>query len=787
MTLLASLLTLVVSGFMLLVWEFYQSKQELNEKLQTLSQSIISRTIEQRSLRNESELTEALTLLSVEYGVVRGCVYDAEEKLLASFVRQGSNASCANLLYELEKSGALNYELIQPISNATNQIGVFYIEADYSSLNERLENFLGFALLVLFMAMVLTYLLHSKLAKMIGRPIDELRTVLHDITQRKDYSLRADKQADDEVGDLVDLFNSLLSAVEQEQTSLKTSEERFRQLTALSPVGIFQLDIDQKFRYVNQRWREIMGIKKGFPDNQVWAKLIGAEDRTALLTSWQRLLQNQVSISQELKICPEGKNSLWIQLRVGPLHSHDGALLGYLGAVSDISELKEAQLKMETLALYDPLTGLANRRLFLLKLDEAVATVKRSNATMALMFIDMDHFKRVNDTLGHDAGDILLKEVARRLKAHVRESDTVSRVGGDEFTVILRSIHQVNDAAIVAEKLLQGLAVPIQVKGQTIVPSISIGITMLPTDALDPNVLLKNADLAMYRAKSEGRNNYQFFSEEMNSAIVEHAAMERDIGKALLTNQFTLVFQPKLNLLTSKVNGVEALIRWNHPEKGFISPDQFIPVAEDTGQIVQIGRWVLRESCMLFSQLLKQGLMAEQNRIAVNLSARQFSSPTLIDDIISALRDSDLSTKNLELEVTETTLLHDRDAAIRIMHDLKDLGVSFAIDDFGTGYSSLSFIKHFPINVIKVDRSFVKDIPIGKNDMAITAAVIAMSQKLGLNVVAEGVETKEQLAFLQDNHCSDIQGYLFSRPLSYAQLTEFLSHYQNNFTASIRT
>jgi diguanylate cyclase (GGDEF)-like protein len=429
---------------------------------------------------------------------------------------------------------------------------------------------------------------------------------------------------------------------------------------------------------------------------------------------------------------------------------------------------------METLAFYDPLTGLANRRLFKNRLENSVKSVLRSGQSMALMFLDMDQFKRVNDTLGHDAGDILLKEVSNRLSNTVRENDTVSRVGGDEFTILLTDIRGVKDVRVVADKILKSLAKPIRVKGQDIITSVSIGITMTPEDSTDINTLMKNADLAMYSAKEHGRNNYQFFSEEMNHSILEHLALEKEISEALQRDQFRLVFQPKVSLFDYRTTGVETLIRWEHPEKGLIPPDYFIPVAEETGQIIDIGNWVLEQACRQISTLLLKNIMAPDTKVAVNLSAKQFSDPLLPDRIREVLEITKIPPRCLELELTESTLMEDVESAIKIMQDIKNTGVSIAIDDFGTGYSSLAYIKRFPIDVLKVDRSFVMDIPEDKNDMAITAAVIAMAHKLSLNVVAEGVETEEQLKYLRQNNCDEGQGYFFSRPLSLGQLHQYL-------------
>ena len=509
-----------------------------------------------------------------------------------------------------------------------------------------------------------------------------------------------------------------------------------------------------------------------------WFARIHPDDLNQTQQAWNKLICEQESVAIEIRLVRRDQSHTWIQLLASALHDRQGELLGYLGAISDISELKAAQIQMETLAFYDPLTGLANRRLFRNRLEKAVKAVQRSDTSMALMFLDMDQFKRVNDTLGHDAGDILLKEVANRLSAVVRENDTVSRIGGDEFTILLTDVHHTSDVLIVAEKLLRTLARPIRIKGQDIVTTVSIGITLTPDDSTDPNTLMKNADLAMYRAKELGRNNFQFFSEDMNRSILEHLALEKEIGEALSREQFSLVFQPKISLFDFRVTGIETLLRWHHPEKGMIPPDRFIPVAEETGQILEIGSWVLEQSCRQISSLIRSKVLPQTAKVAVNLSARQFNDPKLLQRIKNVLEITKIPPRCLELELTESTLMADVESAIATMQAIKKIGVAIAIDDFGTGYSSLSYIKRFPIDVLKVDRSFVMDIPEDKNDMAITAAVIAMAHKLSMTVVAEGVETEEQLHFLRRNNCDEGQGYLFSRPLSLAQLHQFLTDHQ---------
>ncbi|GGY35999.1 hypothetical protein GCM10011297_06290 [Bacterioplanes sanyensis] len=766
-------LTLLLSNLAFMSLEYYLTRQDNQNKLTILGEVIANRATAALTFADIQVLQNNLNTLKADPNVVRGCIFDSDQRLLAHYENQ-KGLNCPMSLQALQVNRDQFFSQLFPIRLDEEPIGTLYLESSRGALLARFNQFVTFSIIILAITVVLAMLLANRLQEVVLRPMRELSNTLSNIVSRKDYSIRAQKTNADELGDLVDLFNGLLRTIEAENQSLKTSEERFRKLTALSPVGIFQIDPNQQLTYVNQRWCDIHMVSEQDLSLQNWFERIHPKDLPLLKQRWNRLICEQESIAQELRLSRRDGSHTWIHLLASPLHNSSGELLGFLGAISDISELKAAQIQMENLAFYDPLTGLANRRLFKNRLEKSVKSVLRSGNSMALMFLDMDQFKRINDTLGHDAGDILLKEVASRLTATVRENDTVSRIGGDEFTILLTDIHHTSDVLVVAEKLLQALARPIRIKGQDIITTVSIGITMTPEDSTDANTLMKNADLAMYRAKEMGRNNFQFFSEDMNHNILEHLALEKEIKEAIERQQFTLLFQPKVSMLDYSVTGVETLIRWDHPEKGIITPGRFIPVAEETGQILEIGAWVLEQSCRQVSSLIRDNILPATAKVAVNLSAKQFADPKLVEHIGNVLQATQIPPACLELEITESTLMDDVEAAIGTMQEIKKTGVSIAIDDFGTGYSSLAYIKRFPIDVLKVDRSFVMDIPDDPNDMAITAAVIAMAHKLSLDVVAEGVETQAQLDFLRSNNCDEGQGYLFSRPLSLGQLHQFM-------------
>ncbi len=452
------------------------------------------------------------------------------------------------------------------------------------------------------------------------------------------------------------------------------------------------------------------------------------------------------------------------------------ALMG-IGMVGSLLEDEreaavQATVEIEHLAYHDPLTGLPNRMLYMDRLEVALAQASRYEQKLAVMFLDVDRFKEINDSLGHTAGDALLRMVAERVRRCVRQSDTVSRFGGDEFAILVQKIEGFEDAAKVAQKVLESVKAPYMVHGRDIVVSTSIGISIFPEDGSDSEELLRNADTALYRAKDQGRDNYQLYEAGMNARALERLALEGRLRKALAGQQLVLFYQPLVDLSTHKVVAFEALLRWNHPELGLLSPAEFIHQAEVSGLIIPIGAWVIETACHKAKEWQER---APGLGVSVNLSARQFQQPDLVRQVAAALESSGLDPGLLELEITETNAMHDAENSIRTLFELKELGVRISMDDFGTGYSSLSYLKRFPIDVLKLDQSFVRDITSSPGDGAIATAVIAMAHSLSLEVVAEGVETRTQLTFLREKLCDRIQGYYFSPPLSPPDLEHFIA------------
>jgi diguanylate cyclase len=424
------------------------------------------------------------------------------------------------------------------------------------------------------------------------------------------------------------------------------------------------------------------------------------------------------------------------------------------------------------LAHYDVLTDLPNRILLLDRLNLAIELAGRQGWHLALMFMDLDQFKHINDSLGHTVGDHLLKSVAQRLSGCARHSDTISRQGGDEFVMLLPFISSVEDATLCAQKMLAALDLPHHIDGHDLHISVSIGISIYPNDGKDAETLLKSADTAMYYAKENGRNNYKFFEQDMNARAVQRHSIETSLRRALERQEFVLYYQPKVNLQTGTIVGVEALIRWQHPERGLLPPALFIPIAEDCGLILPIGRWVLREACLQIRAWRQSGL--PPITVAVNTSALEFRAKGFIEGIRATLEDTGLEPCYLELELTESVLMRDADFTHSMLNELSDLGIKLAIDDFGTGYSSLSYLRQFPIDTLKIDQSFVNQMTSSPDDASIVSAVISMSKSLNQRVIAEGVETPEQYAFLLAQNCDEGQGYYFARPVAAEALATLL-------------
>ncbi len=461
-----------------------------------------------------------------------------------------------------------------------------------------------------------------------------------------------------------------------------------------------------------------------------------------------------------------------IEDSAAPIHDRGGHITGAVIVFHDVSAARRMSMQLSHLAQHDFLTDLPNRMLLNDRLQQAIMLARRHGYRIAVLFMDLDRFKHINDSLGHVVGDQLLQAVAVRLERCVRESDTVGRQGGDEFVVVLSELDAAENAGISAAKLLAALTLPYHIGPHDVHVPVSIGVSIYPDDAEDAETLINNADTAMYHAKEAGRNNYQFFRQEMNIRAVERQFIEGSLRVALERNEFSLHYQPKMDLGSGTIIGVEALLRWRHPERGFIPPAQFVPIAEDTGLILPIGKWVLREACRQARAWIDAGLQPVQ--IAVNISAVEFRSKDFVETVRTILNETKLDPRWLELELTETVLMKHAESTVAMLKSLKEIGVQLTVDDFGTGYSSLSYLRQFPVDALKVDQSFVHEISSRSDDEVIVSAVISMGNSLKKRVIAEGVETREQLDFLTAEGCEEAQGYFFNRPMVADQFAKLL-------------
>jgi diguanylate cyclase (GGDEF)-like protein/PAS domain S-box-containing protein len=577
------------------------------------------------------------------------------------------------------------------------------------------------------------------------------------------------------VGGVNGIVASLRDVTEQRE-----AEESMRILSSAveqSHGAVMITDMSGIIEYVNPRYTEITGYTR--------AEIIGTTARLLEFSdaqdSEQRGMRECISVGDIWTVSMRGarKNGeqFWQAVSASPVLNESGLLTHIVVSIEDTSQQRAIHAQMEQLAFYDPLTGLENRRLFKDRLEQNIKQVRRSKGVMALLFIDLDDFKYVNDTLGHDAGDELLVVVAERLKQCVREEDIVARLGGDEFTIILANLKDGKSASSVTNKIIKALQIPIPLRAQDVSISGSIGITIAPDDSMDPNELMRNADLAMYRAKASGRNNAQFYTEDMNLANEARSSLENALRSAVDTESFAVYFQPQVDLTEHRVSGFEALMRWQQAE-GDVLPDRFIAVAEETGLIIPIGEIVLRKTCEQMQVLHEAGFVNQ--KVSVNLSRRQFYDKHLSKMVARVLQETNFEAKGLEFEITEGMLMNNVEKAIDIMTELKKLGVSIAIDDFGTGFSSLSTLARLPVDKLKVDRSFINELTSNQGDTGIASAVIALAQHMNLTVAAEGVENAAQLAFLKKHKCALQQGFLFCAPVSLAELIPKLSSLQES-------
>jgi len=550
------------------------------------------------------------------------------------------------------------------------------------------------------------------------------------------------------------------------EDAVRQAEEKYRGIFENAVVGIFQSAPDGRFISVNRALANMHGYDS--PEELLAAiscegpKLI--VDSKAMIKLAKEAEEHGAVLGSELEIyCKDGSKK-WARMNLRIVRDTSGKIVFREGVVEDITEHKAAQERVQFLAYYDALTELPQRALLLERLENAIGGARRRGEKIALLFIDLDRFKNINDSFGHSFGDIVLKDVAKRLKKCAGESNIVARIGGDEFLLLLSNLMDSDDAAIAASQVMKTLKSSFMVQGRSVSVGCSIGISIFPAHGDDGETLVRNADVAMYSAKESGRGNVRFFTDEMDAQAIERVTMDKNLRLALEREEFFLVYQPQIGIEHGRITGMEALIRWKHPKIGLIPPDRFIPVAESNGLILPIGEWALRTACAQARRWQDEGLRAVP--VAVNVSAVQFHQESFLGLVRSVLLETGLAPEYLELEITESLLLSNEDLMLSVLHELKKMGVKLSIDDFGTGYSCLSYLKSYPIDKLKIDKSFIRDSVVNPDDAAIATSIIIMAHGLHLKVIAEGVENEAQMSFLRYHRCDEIQGYYFSKPVS---------------------
>lgn len=559
------------------------------------------------------------------------------------------------------------------------------------------------------------------------------------------------------------------------ETKLYDYQTRFDTVFGLANIGIALTNLDGSFIKTNKTFYELFNYNEDELLTINIFQLMHAADLVNFQTFMQQLIENKAQSQQlELQCSQKGGENVWVIITIALIRDNKFRPSYFVIQVQNITSQKKAEEKLRHMAYHDPLTGLANRNKLEQFVSHILASSRRHQQNFALLFLDLDRFKNINDTIGHEAGDALLQIIAERLRSTVRTTDLVARLGGDEFVLVITDVKRTESVALIAQKILDTVLQAIVIKGQELYITTSIGISLYPYDGQNMQALMKNADLALYRAKDHGRNNYQFYTIEMTGRAHERMALQNALAHALAKNEFFLHYQPKMSIDLRRITGVEALLRWQNKEYGMITPDEIVALAEETGLIVPVSDWVLETACRQLKVWHEMGF--NSLTIAVNCSQRQFKQSTFTDDVLHIITRAGIPADSLEIEVTEKLIMEDPETTLRVLYALKDLGVKIVIDDFGTGYWSLNNLRRLSVDKIKIDKSFVKQVTIDETSATIVSAIIAMVNKLGIISVAEGVETREQYEFLIREGCTEIQGYYLAQPLPATDMTQFITH-----------
>ncbi|WP_016956833.1 EAL domain-containing protein [Catenovulum agarivorans] len=764
--------TLTVIGFTISVVERDLAKEKLTNDLNVIGEILANRTIAALVFNDVSAATTNLSAAQFHESIEAICLYSQNRAFFAHYYRQEGDISCQPQIRDLADSSTLyldnGMQIVKPVWDGTEIMGALRIYSNLDYVESTQQHVILVIVSAILLAIFAVYVIANHLLKRVLAPLQHLHTTAQHITQNVFSDIRAYKAKDDEVGQLVDVFNTMLDSLVDEHKMLHVSEQRFRTLADQAPIGIFLRDENDNFLYVNNSWQKMTGCKLPINMDEYKQKITHSDKLRAIQVFEHAKTANQSSSVEYRFATPQGKRKNFLE-KISPITLDNGQLSGYIGSVLDITELKDARFELERMAFQDPLTGLANRRFFNEHLKLEIANAYKLKQQLAVLMIDLDHFKRVNDTKGHEFGDELLKSVADKLSEVIEADDLVSRMGGDEFMVLIRDIDTLADLDTVVKKLLKAVLTPLEHQSLLDVTA-SIGVAVYPKDGHTVGDLVRNSDIALYKAKDYGRNQAVYFSHTLDSEIKNKVKLEHKLRRAIIEDELMVYLQPQYDAAKKRFVWAEALVRWIDNEEGFIPPDKFITVAEETGLIHELGLLVLRKVCQYIktyqAELSENGIEG----VAVNISARQLFAKNFFDEVMAVIREFDVPPQKIEFEVTESLLMENAKQAVEVMNQLKAEGIKLAMDDFGTGYSSLAYLKHFPIDCVKIDRSFIKDIPHDPLDMELSSAIIAMALKLGLEIVAEGVETQEQSTFLHSQGCRLMQGYYFAKPMPIADV-----------------
>lgn len=765
-----TILILSLSGAAFLIYDYFSAREELRGEIGVIANIVALRSAAAVSFDDRNNATSNLDALDSHGSIRLACIYK-RDVLFSAHTRQGNKEACSNLppMKSGYRYGSDQIELATAISMGENDIGTLYIAATTDRIGDRMMTMAFVATAFLLMAGSIALAVSSRLIQFATTPLSKLTQTARQITQAGEYSVRAEKLFDDDVGELVDAFNTMLETIENQNSALRDSEEKLRAIITDAPDLIEIVDSEGHIRFANRTERllrtpDSLGTMPSLFDD------LSSEHRLQA----ERCLKEVFSSGNTTQFeAYDHDQDCWFSNHLGPLREN-GEIKSALVLRRDISPLKKAHDQLHQIAFYDPLTGLPNRRLFCDRLNEELARCRTRGTRLAVMFLDLDNFKRVNDTLGHDAGDRMLLSIAERLCSCVRHEDMVSRLGGDEFTVLVGGLGQTEPVEQIANKILTKLHLPIDLGKDTFRATVSIGIAIAPDHGITLTELMQHADIAMYEAKAKGKNTYQIFDASHLEQGIELLKFESELRDALQNNEFRLLYQPQIELATNRIIGIEALIRWQHPTRGLLRPGSFITRAEEMGLIKPLSKWTLSQACREIQQASKQNPALADLKLAVNLSARQFKDPELASFVSNLSHETGFDLRKLEFEITETTLITDVEASVETMLAMRELGISLSIDDFGTGYASLNYLKRLPVDCLKIDGSFIRDVPDNKDDVAITTAVIAMAHNLEIKALAEGVQNSDQIEFLRQSGCDYAQGYLIGPPVPAEALVHLL-------------